>query len=90
MSKTAIINARIAPDLKARVEGILHKLGLSATDAITMFYSQIELNKGLPFAVKLPSTKLKSSMLDVRKNKNLTNAKDITELKRKLGVKDNA
>jgi DNA-damage-inducible protein J len=90
MSKTSIINARIQPDLKKRVENILHKLGLSATEAITMFYSQIDLNDGLPFAVKIPSKRLKNSMLDIRNNKNITNAKDVTELKLKLGIKDNS
>ena len=85
MSKNATINMRIEMDLKKRVESILKKLGLSSSEAITMFYSQIELNQGLPFKVKLPSRKLKNSMLDIRNNKKLEAAKNIAELKHKLG-----
>lgn len=53
--KTAAINARISPQLKDDVESILSQLGISTTQAITMYFEQIKMNRGLPFAVKLPS-----------------------------------
>ena len=37
MSKTANINVRIDPDLKARVEKLYGSFGLSVTDAINIF-----------------------------------------------------
>ena len=40
MSKTAMVRARLEPDLKDYAEGIFHRLGLNATQAITMFYRQ--------------------------------------------------
>lgn len=55
MTKSAMIHARIDPALKAEVETILQTLGLSATQAITLYYQQIKLHQGLPFAVRLPS-----------------------------------
>jgi DNA-damage-inducible protein J len=55
MAKSAMIHARIDPALKAEVETILQELGLSATQAITLFYQQIKLHQGLPFAVRLPN-----------------------------------
>lgn len=54
MTKSAMIHARIDPALKAEVETILQTLGLSATQAITLYYQQIKLQQGLPFAVRLP------------------------------------
>lgn len=54
MTKSAMIHARVDPALKAEVETILQALGLSATQAITLFYQQIKLHQGLPFAVRLP------------------------------------
>jgi DNA-damage-inducible protein J len=54
--KTGMIRARVDPMLKARVEGILGKLGLSASDAIRLFYAQVALSNGLPFEVKIPNT----------------------------------
>ncbi len=55
MAKTATINSRIAPELKAEVEKIFRKLGLSTSEAITLFYNQVNLNNGLPFEVKIPN-----------------------------------
>lgn len=55
MNKVATINARIEPALKYQAEVILHNVGLSTAEAIRLFYTQICLNKGLPFAVKLPN-----------------------------------
>ena len=53
--KTAAINARIAPDLKEDVESILARLGVTTTQAITMYFEQIRMNKGLPFSVRIPN-----------------------------------
>ena len=55
MAKSANLYARIEPDLKEQAESILAALGIPASNAITMFYKQIVLQKGLPFDVKLPA-----------------------------------
>ena len=54
-TKTANLYARIEPDLKEQAEAILSALGVPASNAITMFYRQIVLHRGLPFDVTLPS-----------------------------------
>ncbi|MEI6423345.1 MAG: type II toxin-antitoxin system RelB/DinJ family antitoxin [Lentisphaerota bacterium] len=53
--KTAIIHARIEPDIKRQAEVVLHKLGLSPTEAIRVFYRQITLRHGLPFTLDVPN-----------------------------------
>lgn len=55
MAKSANLYARIEPDLKEQAETILSALGIPASNAITMFYRQVVLHKGLPFDVKLPT-----------------------------------
>ena len=55
MIKTATIRARIEPGLKNEVEGILSKLGLTASDAVHLLYRQIKLKRGLPFDVRIPN-----------------------------------
>jgi len=62
--KTETLNARIEPTLKNNAEQILKKLGLSNAEAIRLFYTQICLNKGLPFSIKLPNEKTKAAMYD--------------------------
>ncbi len=53
--KTAVIHARIEPDIKSKAEEILHKVGISPTEAIRIFYRQITLRGGIPFAIKVPN-----------------------------------
>ncbi|MEE1061179.1 MAG: type II toxin-antitoxin system RelB/DinJ family antitoxin [Ruminococcus sp.] len=54
-TKTANLYARIEPELKEQAESILNSLGIPTSNAITMFYKQIVLQRGLPFDVKLPA-----------------------------------
>jgi len=54
MAKTGIIRARTEVSLKAEVEEIFERLGLTASTAINLFYQQVKLTKGLPFEVKVP------------------------------------
>lgn len=56
-AKSANLYARIEPDVKEQAENILNTLGISASNAINMFYKQIILNRGLPFEVKIPNTR---------------------------------
>lgn len=55
MAKTATINTRIEPDLKHEAEGIFGALGIKSSDAISMFYKQVVLQKGMPFDVRIPN-----------------------------------
>ena len=57
MAKTANLYARIEPELKEQAESILTALGIPASNAITMFYKQIILQRGIPFEMKLPESK---------------------------------
>jgi DNA-damage-inducible protein J len=55
MNKSAYVSVRIRPELKESSEKILNELGITPTEAITLFYSQIKLRKGLPFSVDIPN-----------------------------------
>ncbi len=63
MAKSANLYARIEPDVKEQAEAILNALGISASNAITMFYKQIILKKGIPFDVRLPEQPLDISLM---------------------------
>lgn len=56
-TKSANLYARIEPDVKEQAESILSALGIPASNAINMFYKQIILQRGLPFDVKIPSSR---------------------------------
>lgn len=82
--KIATINARIEPEVKAKAEVILHKVGLSPAEAIRLFYKQICLNKGLPFLIKIPNKKTLKAMHDADTGKT-HKAKSVDELFEDLG-----
>ena len=63
MAKSANLYARIEPDVKEQAEAILNALGIPASNAITMFYKQIILKKGIPFDVRLPEHPLDISLM---------------------------
>lgn len=65
MSKTAFLNARIDPDLKTRAEKVLAGVGVSASQAITMFYRQVVLRRGLPFDVCLPNAETLAAFKEI-------------------------
>jgi DNA-damage-inducible protein J len=52
MRKSATARARMEPKVKEEAEKILEECGLSASEAIDMFYRQVILHNGLPFPVQ--------------------------------------
>ena len=79
MAKSAMIRARTEPGLKAAVERIFHKLGLSCSEAINLFFAQVTLKKGMPFDVALPNRATLKAMKDVETQK-VKKARDIKDL----------
>jgi len=67
--KTEVIHARIEPFLKQNAEKIFRKLGVSAAEAISMFYSQVVLKKGLPFSVNIPNAETRKAIAEVKAGK---------------------
>jgi DNA-damage-inducible protein J len=80
MSKTTFVRARIEPSLKEETENILKELGLSVSEAITLFYKQIIFKKGIPFEVRLPNQVTIEAMKDALEDKDLNNYSNLSEL----------
>ncbi|HRY91458.1 MAG TPA: type II toxin-antitoxin system RelB/DinJ family antitoxin, partial [Candidatus Gracilibacteria bacterium] len=71
MSKTAMIRARIEPELKAKGEKALKAMGLTPTQAITIFYKQITIQKAIPFEVKLEAGDIPENYIRVKNKEHL-------------------
>jgi DNA-damage-inducible protein J len=65
MAKTGYITARVEPKLKARAARVLAKVGVSTTDAITMFLTQVVLRGGLPFEARAPSAETQAALAEL-------------------------
>lgn len=86
MSKTETIRARIEPKLKDKAEGVFRKLGLTTTQAITLFYRQVELRNGLPFEVAIPNKTTRKTFDNTDAGHDLTICEDADDMFRKLGI----
>jgi len=86
MLKSATIRARIKPELKQEVEELFHKLGLSTTDAINIFYRQVQLRQGLPFSVTIPNETTLKVFQETDAKKNLIRSTNTDEMFEKLGI----
>jgi len=64
MAKTAVVRARMEPELKLHAEDILNSIGIKPSEAINMFYHQVEKTGGLPFSTtdERTSDELKEDM----------------------------
>lgn len=81
MAKTAMIRARVEPDLKHQAEAMFSQMGLSVTEAITLFYKQVTLQQGLPFAIKVPNAETVEALRQARNRENLTEYASLEDLK---------
>lgn len=62
MAKSEMIRARVEPALKHEAETVLDKLGMTPTEAITLFYKQVTLYRGLPFPVRIPNAATRKAL----------------------------
>jgi len=86
MSKSAMVRARVEPVLKEQAETIFQNLGINATQAITMFYKQVEIKKGLPFSLNIPNKTTLKTFESTDKNENLIKSKNAKDMFSKLGI----
>ena len=74
MTQEARISSRIDAELKNKVDSILAQIGIKPSQAITMFYTQIVRQRGIPFELKVPNEETVQALTeDITKAKRYTN-----------------
>jgi DNA-damage-inducible protein J len=71
MAKSEMIRARVEPALKHEAEAVLDKLGMTPTEAITLFYKQVTLYRGLPFPVRIPNAATRKALKEALSRKDI-------------------
>ena len=82
--KTRMVHARIDPQLKKSAERIFTRIGISTTEAIRLFLKQVELHKGLPFAVSIPNDETVAAMREANEPAALRRYRSFRELRKRL------
>ncbi|MFQ5630363.1 MAG: type II toxin-antitoxin system RelB/DinJ family antitoxin [bacterium] len=83
-TKTALVQARIEPELKSRAEAILNALKIRPSEAISMFYNQIVLKRGLPFEVRIPNAVTQKTVEDIENGIGLKKFEDFEDFVKEL------
>ncbi len=86
MAKTATISIKMDAALKNEAEHILTSLGLTASQAITVFYKQIAFQNGIPFPVKIPGKKLNDVSIMAMEEEELDEFKSPSKLYQELEI----
>jgi DNA-damage-inducible protein J len=86
MPKEAMIRARIEPKLKQGAEKVFARLGLSATDAITLFYTQVLERADLPFRTEIPNETTLQAFRDTERGENMIVCENAEDMFKKLGI----
>jgi DNA-damage-inducible protein J len=54
-AKNEVVRAKVSPKLKHSAERVLDELGMSMTEAIRLFLTQISLRQEFPLELKIPN-----------------------------------
>ena len=84
MAKTAVIQARIDCEVKNRAQKILSKLNISMSEAISIFLTQVSLNRGIPFEVKIPNDLTSDTLIKSDNGEELHKVSSLEELFQEL------
>lgn len=91
-TKNSMIQVRVRQELKVAAEEVLDKLGLTTSQAITLFLAQVALKGEIPFSISLPKPNLETQRaiieIDqvVRNGNELRSYANSDELSRDLGL----
>jgi DNA-damage-inducible protein J len=80
------ISTRIDATLKQNASNILHQIGLSESDAIRMFYTQIVMHRGLPFEAKVPNDETLAAFEELDQEKNTLSRKLFSDFENTLDL----
>ena len=83
MPETSTITISIETKLKAAVEELLQEQGLTAEQAITLFYQQIVVNHQLPFQINSLTLK---TFQETDEGRNLVVCSNIRDMFQKLEI----
>jgi DNA-damage-inducible protein J len=84
MGKSETVRARVEPALKRDAEAILKKIGLTSSEAITLFLTQVRLTKGLPFPLRIPNKQTRQAIKDAREGKDVEEFESVADWAKKM------
>lgn len=66
MSRSSMLHVRLDDDLKAQGNAVLEAIGLSASEAVRLFYKRVVAEQALPLELKVPNAETRAAMEESR------------------------
>ncbi len=84
MARTATIQARIDPKIKKNAQAILNKLNITMSEAISLYLTQVTLQKKIPFEIEIPNELTAETLRKSEEGEELHTVSSINELMQEL------
>lgn len=85
-TKNTAIRIRINQEIKDSADDILHSMGMTMSQAINIYLTQIITNRSIPFNIEAPNKETIKAITEARAGKGLIKSKDINALFNELGI----
>ena len=66
MSNSSMLHVRLDDDLKAQGNAVLEAIGLSASEAVRLFYKRVVAEQAFPLELKVPNAETRAAMQEAR------------------------
>ena len=86
MPKTATLTVRLDPKVKREAIKVFDKLGITASQAVTLYFSQVSAENGLPFRPHIPNEETERAIQDALAGRNLKSFDNMEDLFKDLGL----
>ena len=70
-AKTTTVTVRMDPKVKSKALKVLDKLGITTSQAVSMYFTQISEEQGLPFRPHIPNAETLQAMHDLQDRRNI-------------------
>ena len=84
MARTEVVQARMDTQTKAQAVEVFNELNISTSQAITVFFRQVALQRGIPFDLKIPNKVTVETVAKVRRGEDLIRVSGIDELREEI------
>lgn len=82
--RSAFVKVRIEPELKRKAESLFESMGISPSEAVRMFYKQVEITRTIPFPIKVPNKETEEAIKAASNGEGITECKSTEDMFEKL------
>jgi DNA-damage-inducible protein J len=80
MPKTAVIQARIDPEVKEKAQKVFDALHISMSEAISVYLTQVALQRAIPFQIRIPNEITLAALVEAEDKRDLHSAQSVDSL----------